>query len=92
MGPTEARLMDLAWKRGELTVKQALFDLDPRNQPAYTTVKTILTRLTEKGLLTREKSGRSYVYRPALERATFVRRRVKTVSDCIRRNFKTTRS
>ncbi|MCK4301133.1 MAG: BlaI/MecI/CopY family transcriptional regulator [candidate division Zixibacteria bacterium] len=50
-----------------------------------------LTRLIRKGLLTKEKSGRSYVYRPALDRATFVRRRVKTVSDCLHGNFKNIR-
>ncbi len=36
---------------------------------AYTTVQTIVTRLWEKGRLEREKVGRAYAYRPAVNEA-----------------------
>ncbi len=36
---------------------------------AYTTVMTVLTRLWEKGRLTRERQGRAYVYSPVLSEA-----------------------
>ena len=36
---------------------------------AYTTVMTILTRLWQKGRLDRERSGRAYAYRPAVDEA-----------------------
>ena len=36
---------------------------------AYTTVMTILTRLWQKGRLERERSGRAYAYRPAVDEA-----------------------
>lgn len=36
---------------------------------AYTTVMTILTRLHEKGSVTRTRVGRAYVYTPAFEQA-----------------------
>lgn len=32
---------------------------------AYTTVMTVLTRLHDKGMLTRQRDGRAYAYRPA---------------------------
>ena len=32
---------------------------------AYTTVMTVLTRLHDKGVLTRARDGRAYAYRPA---------------------------
>lgn len=35
---------------------------------AYTTVMTVLDRMSAKGLVTREKHGRAYVYSAALER------------------------
>jgi predicted transcriptional regulator len=38
---------------------------------AYTTLMTTLDRLHRKGVLTREKSGRAFVYRPRLSRAEF---------------------
>ena len=46
LGPTEARLMELAWARRRLTVKSALTRLGPDGQLAYTTVSTILNRLS----------------------------------------------
>ena len=36
---------------------------------AYTTAMTVLTRLWEKGLLTRERDGRAYRYRAAIGEA-----------------------
>jgi predicted transcriptional regulator len=39
---------------------------------AYTTAMTVLTRLWEKGLLTREKDGRAYRYRAAIGEAAHV--------------------
>ncbi|GGU48819.1 BlaI/MecI/CopY family transcriptional regulator [Streptomyces violascens] len=37
--------------------------------PAYTTVLTILSRLYEKGLVTRERAGRGYLYSPVRDEA-----------------------
>lgn len=49
------------WAAGEPvaagTVREQL-----HGDPAYTTVLTILTRLHDKGLVTRERAGRAYLY------------------------------
>ncbi|MEU3372727.1 BlaI/MecI/CopY family transcriptional regulator [Streptomyces sp. NPDC006660] len=37
--------------------------------PAYTTVLTILSRLHDKGLVTRERAGRGYLYSPVRDEA-----------------------
>jgi len=87
MGPTEARLMEIAWSRESLTVKQALFHLGDKNRPAYTTVMTVLSRLADKRFLSREKSGRTFVYRPKVDKATFLKTRVEMVTACLTRNF-----
>lgn len=87
LGPTEARLMELAWKHRALTVKKAVYHLGGVEKQAYTTVMTIMSRLAEKGILRRRKVGRSFVYEPAIDREAFVRSRVKAVSDCLKRNF-----
>jgi predicted transcriptional regulator len=87
LGPTEAELMELAWQKGELTVKKALYFIGSGSNRSYTTIMTVLTRLTEKGLLSRERQGRSYVYRPEIERQAFLRERIRRVSDCLERNF-----
>ena len=79
LGPTEARLMELAWERPSLTVKSASIHLGSENARAYTTVMTILNRLTEKGLLRRTKDGRNYVYRAVVGREVFIADRVARV-------------
>lgn len=87
MGPTEARLMEIAWSQNSLTVKQALFHLGENNRRAYTTVMTVLSRLAGKQLLIREKAGRSFVYHSKIDRETFLKSRIKTVADCLKKNF-----
>lgn len=46
---------------------------------AYTTAMTVLTRLWEKGLLTREKDGRAYRYRAAIGEAAHAANRMGAV-------------
>jgi predicted transcriptional regulator len=53
---------------GPLTVGAVLEQLD--TGLAYTTVLTTLSRLHEKGILTREPAGRAYAYRLAGEPGT----------------------
>lgn len=46
---------------------------------AYTTVMTVLTRLHDKGVLTRERSGRSYRYAPIADPARVTARRMHRI-------------
>jgi predicted transcriptional regulator len=48
---------------------------------AYTTVVTILSRLHDKGILERRKSGRSYVYIPVADEPGLAARRMTRVLD-----------
>lgn len=89
LGPMETRLMELAWRHGELTVKKALFLWGSESRPAYTTVMTILNRLVDKGLLRRHKDGRVFAYEPALDRASFLAGRIDRVKACLKKNFST---
>jgi predicted transcriptional regulator len=43
---------------------------------AYTTVMTVLTRLFDKGLVTRAQRGRAYSYSPAQSRSELAARRM----------------
>ena len=82
LGPTEALLMELAWSKKRITVKQALFALKSRKTLQYTTVMTVLGRLAEKALLKRHKNGRVYLYEPALSRDEFIEKRLGIVMNC----------
>ncbi|HVV12268.1 BlaI/MecI/CopY family transcriptional regulator [Amycolatopsis sp.] len=48
---------------------------------AYTTVVTILTRLHEKGAVTREKQGRSFAYAPVEDEAGLAALRMRKLLD-----------
>jgi predicted transcriptional regulator len=66
LGTLERRIMDLAWSRPELSVRDACDGLG--GEVAYTTVMTTCDRLFKKHLLTRRKGGRAFVYAAALSR------------------------
>ncbi|MBU0984192.1 MAG: BlaI/MecI/CopY family transcriptional regulator [candidate division Zixibacteria bacterium] len=87
LGPTASRIMEILWRHDDLTVKEAMFYLGSDSSLAYTTVMTILNRLTDRGLLARHKSGRVYRYRPTVTRDDFLAERVATVTSCLSRNF-----
>jgi predicted transcriptional regulator len=68
LGPLETAVMDRLWKRRQATVRDVVDDLAKSRSLAYTTVMTIMTRLHAKGLLVRDRDGKTYVYRPAFTR------------------------
>ena len=68
LGPLESAVMDRIWKRGPLTVRDVVDEVGRSRGLAYTTVMTVMVRLHGKGLLKRERSGKTYVYRAAFTR------------------------
>lgn len=62
--------MDIIWTRGSANTSEVLKDLPGDSQLAYTTVLTTLRILEEKGYLTHTKDGKSFVYEPAIDRAS----------------------
>ncbi|WP_116453454.1 BlaI/MecI/CopY family transcriptional regulator [Blastococcus litoris] len=69
-GDLEAAIMRELWERGEpATVRDVLAALSASRQLAYTTVMTVMDNLHRKGQLTREMSGRAWLYRPVRTRA-----------------------
>jgi predicted transcriptional regulator len=68
----EAEVMEDVWGRGASTVRDVLESLNTGpKQRAYTTVMTIMTRLDEKGILTRKRRGKTDVYRAAVSREVY---------------------
>lgn len=60
--------MRVCWDaQGHVTVREVLdrLNVDRPQALAYTTVMTVMSRLAEKGALTREARGRGYAYAPA---------------------------
>lgn len=88
LGPLGAAIMRAIWSEGESTVASVAARLGQqrRHAPAYTTVMTVMGRLHERGLLSREKRGRQYVYTAAArEEATIDRLSQAAVDELIAR-------
>lgn len=63
----ELQLMDVLWTIGKGSVQDVCDRLD--RELAYTTVMTTLNLLvTKKGVLSREKQGRAFIYTPIVTR------------------------
>ncbi|MEV5827637.1 BlaI/MecI/CopY family transcriptional regulator [Spirillospora sp. NPDC052242] len=76
LGHLEAEVLAaLAAADGPLSTAE-LRDRIP-GDPAYTTINTILFRLHAKHLVTREREGRHYRYRPAVDESRLVADRMR---------------
>ena len=61
LGDLERQLMDVLWTAepgARLSSRQVQERMDPSQERAYTTIKTVLDRLAEKGVVTRHRDGR----------------------------------
>jgi BlaI family penicillinase repressor len=65
--PTEAELelLRVLWESGPRTVSQ-IHEAQGNKQTGYTTTLKVLQRMTEKGLVQRDESQRSHIYRAAV--------------------------
>ncbi|HEY3218127.1 MAG TPA: BlaI/MecI/CopY family transcriptional regulator [Candidatus Limnocylindria bacterium] len=68
LGPLESAVMECMWKRGPLTVRDVVDQVGRPRGLAYTTVMTVMVRLHGKGLLARERNGKTYLYRAVATR------------------------
>lgn len=65
-------MLRLLWEHPEQDVKTIFAALPQGRHLSLNTVQSTLERLFRKQLLQREKRGRAYVYRPALDRGEFL--------------------
>jgi predicted transcriptional regulator len=72
LGDLERAVMDVLWDRVEPATVRDVGDALSDRELAYTTVMTVLDRLTAKRFVTRERIGRAWSYRPAASRDAYV--------------------
>ncbi|GAA4362951.1 BlaI/MecI/CopY family transcriptional regulator [Nocardioides caricicola] len=69
LGQLEAAVMQRLWDaEAPVSVRDVLEDLQRERPLAYTTVMTVLDHLHDKGLVTRSKQGRAFLYSPTMTR------------------------
>ncbi len=64
----ERQIMDILYRRGRATASEVMEDLS--GNPSYSTVRTQLRVMEEKGHVRHEEEGLRYVYTPAVPRHT----------------------
>lgn len=84
----ESLVMEVVWSRGHTTVREVLTALNVgERKRAYTTVMTIMARLVPKGLLTRERRGKTYIYKPVMDREQYLSARAESEVDALVSEF-----
>jgi predicted transcriptional regulator len=79
IGELEQEVMKILWESDvPMKPKEVQSKLLPR-ELAYTTVMTIMGRLSDKGLLSRHDRNGAYYYYPAVNRDTFASENLKGV-------------
>jgi len=81
--PLELECLKALWNLGEGNVRDVRQELGSARPLAYTTVMTVLDRLTRKGVISRRKAGRSFLYTPQVSRDTLRRRAVRQLVDSL---------
>lgn len=66
LGETEMEVLHHVWNLGEARVADVREQILEDRDVAYTTVMTVMKKLTEKGYLQYREEGRSYVYSAAV--------------------------
>lgn len=66
--PTDAELaiLKVLWRRGASTVREVHEELRAAQETAYTTTLKLLQIMTEKGIVARDESQKSHIYRALL--------------------------
>ena len=77
----EWQIMTVLWKKAPATARQILEQLTPETRWAYTTIKTMLTRLAEKKAVCEEKQGNVSVYEPLITQAAARKNALKGLMD-----------
>lgn len=75
----ELRIMKALWKLGSATVRDVKETLAAAGEddPAYTTVMTLMNQLAAKGALAVDRQRQPFVYRPAVRREQVLGERLK---------------
>lgn len=77
-GPLEEQVMNVLWEaKKPLKPQEVLEKLG--GDHAYTTIMTVLKRMSDKKILNRKMCGKAFEYCPCLERDVFVKKNLSAI-------------
>jgi BlaI family penicillinase repressor len=62
---SEWKIMKVLWEKPNLTLKEIAVNLSDSDW-SYTTIRTLVTRLAEKGAINADKSANNFLYSPSV--------------------------
>ena len=71
-------VMEVIWTLGKVPAARVIEELAAKRDWNHRTIRTMLVRLVDKGVLKREGSGQQAVYRAAIARDKCVRRQTRS--------------
>jgi len=77
----ELEILKVLWELGGGTVRDVYHRMCPNDELAFNTVQTLIRIMDEKGLVSHEKRGRSFVYTPQYSRERATSRFLRQVFD-----------
>jgi len=81
LGEVEQVVMDYVWSHGPVTAERCREALISARPMKDSTIRTVLRRLEEKGYVTHEVEGRTFVYQASDRRRNVAVRAVKNIID-----------
>ena len=84
LGDLQLAIMGLLWSRREATAAEVHSALLEERGLAVTTIKTMLRKMEERGIVTHRAEGRTFIYRPAIAESDV---RESMVGEVVQRMF-----
>lgn len=81
LGELEHLVMNYVWSNPDCTAEECREAAASRRSLKESTIRTVLTRLEQKGFVTHQLQNRTYCYRAAAPRGSFAARAVKQIID-----------
>ena len=81
LNDSEWTVMQAVWESAPVSARDVLVRVQPETRWAYTTLKTVLARLVEKGALRERKRGNTSFYEPLVTRDAARREAVRSLLD-----------
>ncbi len=78
---SELDIMNVLWEKSPMAASEVVERLDNNKDWSSRTVKTLLSRLVEKGALSTEADGRRYLYTPLIAKDTYASHAAKSLSE-----------
>jgi predicted transcriptional regulator len=85
LGELEASIMEAVWLADEASVQDVRDALGPEHN--YKTVMTVMSRLADKGILSRRRVSKAFLYSAVEDRQAFLDRVSERVVDGLVRDF-----